>query len=225
MNIFYQKFSVFIIQFILSLPEPAKYIFTVSLFYIELAAWYLMGKPTPCPKVLKVNAILKYAEKYNLDTLVETGTYLGETIELTKKHFKKIYSIELSKNLYLKTKMFFSKDKNIKLYQGDSSDVLPRILKRIKKPCLFWLDAHYSRGITAIGSKNTPIMRELRAIARPKTRGHVVLIDDAQKFKGIDDYPTIKEIKGFTSKNFPNYKTLIKNDIIQIYPNEKFLER
>lgn len=211
---------MFFIQIILSLPEPLKSIFMKLSCYGRLVIWHSTGKPLPPPKPVKTSTILEYAKKYKIKNFIETGTYLGETIELTKKYFNQIYSVELSKDLYLKAKKIFQKDKKIKIIHGDSALVLNKLVKNIKKPYVFWLDAHYSGGITAKGSKETPILKELQTISNSKIKDHIILIDDAREFTRSNDYPSIKKLRDFVTKKFPNYKVVIKNDIIQIYPCE-----
>ena len=121
--------------------------------------------PAPEEKAAIIN---EYAQKYNCYNLIETGTYLGDTIEAMKHNFKRLYSIELSQKLYKKACKRFENDIHIKLYQGDSKDVLPVILEEINEKTLFWLDGHYSAGITAKADKDTPILEELEAIYNSK---------------------------------------------------------
>jgi hypothetical protein len=42
--------------------------------------------------------------------------------------------------------------------------VLPLIIKDLNEPAIFWLDGHYSSGITAKGDKICPIFEELDSI-------------------------------------------------------------
>lgn len=72
-------------------------------------------------------------------------------VEAQKTRFKKIISIELGVDLFVKAKKGFKNDKNVVIIQGDSREMLPKILKDINKPAIFWLDGHYSAGITAKG--------------------------------------------------------------------------
>jgi hypothetical protein len=50
-----------------------------------------------------------------------------------------------------------------------------------------------------------------------KIKDHVILIDDARCFIGKDNYPTLQELKEFTSKNWPNSTFNVEDDIISIY--------
>ena len=95
------------------------------------------------------------------------------------KNFEKIYSIELSEQLYKQAKSRFRHEKHITILQGDSAAVLPEVLKKIKQPCLFWLDGHYSAADTAQAEKKSPIEDEIAAILCHVIDNHVVLIDGA----------------------------------------------
>jgi len=191
--------------------------------------WHKAGKPIPPPHIIKQEIVKQYARKFSIDILVETGTYLGGMINAMKDSFDEIYSIELDPSLYIKAKKMFVNIKNIHIIQGDSSKVLSKLLALIDQPCLFWLDAHYSGGITAKADLNTPIMIELKFIFSHKIKGHVILIDDARCFTGQEDYPTIRALKEFVMKNRPDYLFEVKNDIIRIHkymldniPKDKF---
>ena len=160
---------------------------------------------------------MQYARKFSIDILVETGTYLCGMINAVKGFFSEIYSIEPDNSLFIKAKKRFINIKNIHIIQGDSSKVLPELLALIDYPCLFWLDAHYSGGITAKGNLYTPIIAELKSILSHKIKGHVILIDDTRCFIGSEDYPTIMALKEFVMKNRPDYLFEVKNDIIRIH--------
>jgi len=178
--------------------------------------WYLENKPIPPPHLIKQWTIKNYAKKYNIKTLIETGTFKGQMIDATKNIFEKIYSIELDTSLFQKALSKFKGNKHIEIFKGDSGEILPTILKNIKKPCLFYLDGHYSEGITAKGDLNTPVIRELEIILNHKIKNHIILIDDARLFIGKDDYPTIEELKRVIKNQNNRLKLNIKNDIIRI---------
>ena len=66
---------------------------------------------TPLPFItdkVKRNVLISYKKQYGLEIFVETGTYYGETIDVMKEHFDKIYSIELSLDLFKKAKEKFT---------------------------------------------------------------------------------------------------------------------
>jgi hypothetical protein len=178
--------------------------------------WRINNKPTPPPHFIKQRIIKNYAKKYSLKVFIETGTYLGETVMSVRNKFSKIFSIELNKPLFERATNLFINNSHIKILQGDSSIVLSSILPTINEPALFWLDGHYSAGITSKGNLNTPILKELESILNHKIKNHVILIDDARCFIGKDDYPTITELELFVKNINQKISFEVNNDIIRI---------
>lgn len=161
--------------------------------------------------------IAGWAERAGIKTFVETGTYLGKTVRFMSGRVDRCYSIELSQDLYEAAKSSLARHQNISLYCGDSAEILPAILKEIDQPALFWLDAHYSSGKTAGGKDYNPIAAELRAIFDHPVKDHLVLIDDAREFIGMNGYPTIRQMRKLVSSYGDGYTMIINNDIIAIY--------
>jgi len=168
----------------------------------------------------------EYQKKHDIAVLVETGTYMGDMVEAQKKRFKKIFSIELDIKLYNMAKERFKNDNNVILFQGDSSVVLPDVLLNISEPTIFWLDGHFSGGITARGKKDCPIFEELGSILEKNKTNHVILIDDAILFVGKGDYPAIEDLIRYVKSKNAMYNFEIKNDIIrfEISNNESIIE-
>jgi hypothetical protein len=162
----------------------------------------------------------KHAREFNLDTFVETGTYLGDTVYAMRRVCKKISSIELSKELAKKARLRFSRYANIQILEGDSTVILPQILKSIDTPCLFWLDAHFSEGVTVVGSSPTPILEEVKAIIEHPVKGHVILVDDARSFVGKSGYPTLEQLNSFVTGSRPDILMGVRNDIIHLRPGK-----
>lgn len=166
----------------------------------------------PQGHILKETFVKKYKRRFKIKTFIETGTYLGEMVSAVKDSFDKIYSIELNEELYKKAKKDFARFDNIEILQGDGGEVLPKLLKSVNEPTLFWLDGHYSAGITSKGGLNTPIMKELEAILKHPVKQHIILIDDARLFNGAGDYPAYDEIAKIAEKY--GYAQETKKDII-----------
>lgn len=178
----------------------------------RINTWVNCGRPIPAPHDTKQLAVLYYSVAYGLDILVETGTYLGDMIWAQKDYFQQIYSIELSKELFVSVKNRFKSFNHIKLIQGDSGEKIAEVLSEIESPALFWLDGHYSGGITAKGEKLCPIYGELSHIFKSSMQ-HLILIDDARCFIGDGDYPSLGELNAYTVQN-SNYQMNVENDII-----------
>lgn len=189
--------------------------------YFQYFNWVNSGKKPPAPHLYKHKLIKNLAKKFSITTFIETGTYLGTTVQTVKNNFSKIFTIEIDPKLYKRAKVKFQRNPKIILNLGNSSKILPEILKRINIPCLFWLDAHYSGGITSKGKSATPIISELQTILKHKVKTHLILIDDARDFIGKNDYPTTQELKQLITKS-KSYQLRIEKDIIIIYPIKSF---
>jgi hypothetical protein len=181
-----------------------------------IANWKAAGEPLPPPHFVKQATVREYAQKYTLKTFVETGTYLGDMVFAMRNRFSRIESIELDGSLYRMNRLQFSLWRHITIHHGDSAKVLPTILDSIDQASLFWLDGHYSGGITAKGRSETPIIEELTTIARHAIKSHVILIDDARLFNGKADYPTEDCLKSLIIKLRPDWEIFLENDIFRI---------
>ncbi len=197
-------------------PEPLRDWYLKRKYEKQLKDWEKRGRGFPTPHVVKQLAIKSFQKKYNVDTLIETGTYLGDMVYAQRKLFRQIYSIELSEQLHRMAVNRFKKYKNSDILQGDSGIVLTSLVNKIKRQSIFWLDGHYSGGFTAKGDKECPIIQELGAILGSPYE-HIILIDDAREFTGTNDYPTIEELESIIKKSrYVNSTINVKDDIIRI---------
>ena len=162
---------------------------------------------------------------YGLDILVETGTFLGDTVEHFKNRFGRLYSIELQADLFQKAAARFAGDVNVSIIEGNSGAILETLVPSLSRPALFWLDGHYSSDFlmgdmyvtTARGETDTPIDRELEAVVR-STLPHVVLIDDARLFGLAEHYPALSEIKCIVKTGSVRRTVSVENDMIFVLP-------
>jgi hypothetical protein len=184
----------------------------------DLRKWEKSGRRSSTPHIVKQEVIKGYSQKYHIATLVETGTYLGDMVDAMKKDFKKIFSIELDVRLFKWSNKRFKRSGHIAIIQGDSSEELKKLMSNLTEPAIFWLDGHYSDGITAKGDKDTPICEELDCILNSEIKGHIIIIDDARNFGSDSAYPTIQELKNIVFSISPNAEIVIKDDIIRIIP-------
>jgi len=175
------------------------------------------GADIPLRNREKCDYLLEIKQHYGLSIFVETGTYMGQTVEIMRRHFLKVYSIELSVELYNRAVRKFSGCENVKLRCGDSGVELGEVMRELNEAALFWLDAHYSRGVTVRGDRETPIIEELRHILDAPDLGHVVVIDDAREFGEKADYPTMEQVRDFVLSR-RNAEIVVKDDGIRILP-------
>ena len=91
---------------------PLKNLMSPILQKIELILWEKRGRADQAPHIIKQRELRRFAENYGLRILVETGTYYGDMVEAMKSFFDRIYSIELSAELYERaTKRFYGNKK------------------------------------------------------------------------------------------------------------------
>jgi hypothetical protein len=177
--------------------------------------WRDEGGHLPPPHEVKQAVILEYQKQFGIRTLVETGTYYGDMVMAQKDNFDRIYSVELGMDLWAGAQKRFKSWPHIEILQGDSGKVLINLMSKLSGPALFWLDGHYSSGVTALGELVSPVFEEVNAILGNPTIPHVLLIDDARLFRGDGDYPTIEALeKHVLSKNLA-YGMQVKDDVIR----------
>lgn len=184
--------------------------------YEIISEWVKGDKQMPPPHLVKQLAIKNEKAASGCNILVETGTYFGDMVEAQKPFFEKVYSIELGEELYSNAAKRFEEDKNVFILKGDSGVILYELMPEIFEPTIFWLDGHYSAGITVRGEKECPIFEELTAIFGAKELNHIILIDDARLFNGTNDYPSVKELVEFIEIKNKKFSLTIKEDIIRI---------
>ena len=154
--------------------------------------------------------ILNLKNKFNCSTFIETGTWNGTTISELTKHFDNLKTIEINLEKYIEAKQRNSQNKNVELYCGNSSDILPSILSK-KNKYMFFLDAHWG--------DYWPLLDELKIIASfeltPVILIHDFFVPDMNgkpKF-GYDSYHgqpldfnyVQKDIENIYGKQYKNY--------------------
>jgi hypothetical protein len=180
---------------------------------LRVRRWEREGRPPPPPPEVKRKTLRSYARSYGLRTFVETGTFMGDTSEAMRPHVERVITIELSSELAQRARQRFAQHPAVRVLEGDSGRLLPELLADLEEPALFWLDGHYSEGVTARGDEDTPVRAELRAILAHAVAGHVILIDDARDFTG-GVYPTVDEIR----EQAAPYDFEVRDDIIRLTP-------
>jgi hypothetical protein len=185
----------------------------------QLASWEAAGRPVPPPHIVKQRVVSTYGSLFGTTVLIETGTFLGDMVYAMRKNFETIFSIELSHDLTRTATRRFRGDPHIQILQGDSANVLPKILGTLSHPSLFWLDGHYSGGTTAKAEVETPVIAELKMIFEHRISGHVILIDDARCFDGTHDYPTLDQLRNLVAlRTREQHDFTVSNDVIRIHP-------
>ena len=103
-------------------------------------------------------------------------------------------------------------NQNVELFNGVSEDIMPSLLLRLKGDINFWLDGHYSAGVTFKGNKDCPVEEELIAIKNNLLNFTKVsiLIDDVRCFLPTNttysDYPSIDFLVDWARVNDFNWR-------------------
>lgn len=171
----------------------------------QYQSWLARDFGPPSPHFIKQACLLRNG--ISRAPWVETGTYLGQTTELLAKDGSQVYSIEPEPILFSNAEKRFSSFTNVKILKGTSEEIFPTLLPTIKGNVNFWLDGHYSEGITFKGKKNTPLLDELHCISENLDHFNrvCVLIDDIRccyaQSPDHSDYPSIDFLVDWARNN------------------------
>ena len=116
------------------------------------------------------------------DTLVETGTYQGQTPMRLSSYFGDIYTIEADPLHFERTVNVLPA--NVFPLFGQSPIILRELAPLIQRPCVFYLDAHWwaNGDITRAELEGkTPLLDELKVIG-PRVFDDLIIIDDSRLF-------------------------------------------
>jgi hypothetical protein len=185
--------------------------------YPDYWYWKLRGEPIRSPHLLKQRTVRDYAQRYGLRILVETGTYYGEMVVAMKDRFAEIYSVEFDSALAQRAAKKFARWPHIHILEGDSQKVVPELLKSLKEPTLFWLDAGYY-GWAGLHGNEKRLTSEIEAVLSHHIQQHVILMDDARGLNGLNGSPTVAELKQRIDAEFPGRGFEVKYDILRITP-------
>jgi hypothetical protein len=187
----------------------------------EISRWETLGRPCPPPHPIKQRLLRDFKNRYNLEILVETGTFKGDMMHAMKNDFRQLYSIELAPHLYERAMQRLINERHIEILLGDSGKVLEILMPKLDGPTLFWLDGHDSKGHTARSDADTPIIQELGHIFSRTDLKSVILINDARCFLGQSqqDYPTLESVREFVAHHRPDLSFHVESDCIRLTPN------
>ena len=175
--------------------------------------WINRAYALPAPHFIKQSTLVRHSFKEAV--WVETGTYLGETTCFLAKRFPFVYTIEPSRECRRLASKRFINFNNIELLAGTSEEVLRPLLERIQcQNICFWLDGHFSAGITYEGEVACPVLHELNVIASFLSRftSVSVLVDDVRcADSNPESYPSLDVYVDWARSNCLSWT--VENDI------------
>ena len=108
------------------MPVPAalkKLVHPKARTFLRDAQWYLSGMPTPPVSSYKRRIIKRAFKASGARVFVETGTFMGDTVQAMRKSADRIYSIELDAGLAAAAQKRFASDPRITILRGDSGEL------------------------------------------------------------------------------------------------------
>ncbi|MFM2486895.1 hypothetical protein [Celerinatantimonas yamalensis] len=141
--------------------------------------------------------IAQIVQRYHCQTLFETGTGLGQSLQYAQQlPFRQLISCEINDDLYTLLSQIYAPlrhSERLQLLHCDSARALQRVLPELNDaPVLFWLDAHYPGADFGLNQYDDepqehirlPLEQELQLIAklRPNHKD-VLIIDDLRIYE------------------------------------------
>lgn len=173
--------------------------------------------PSTPHSLSKLRQLKAVAKRTGGTTLIETGTFKGNTAMRASYLFQKVITIEVDQKLHKSASEYLARRENVECVLGDCALKLPEILGRPDvDDCVIFLDGHYSGGETGMADTEEPAIEEIESIAafQPKVKG--IVIDDFRMFTGIGDMPSkaalIRSIETF----LPDYRLTVHLDQVLV---------
>jgi len=154
--------------------------------------------------------------KYMNPIFIETGTGKGKTTQKALElGFKKIYTIEIDPGLYMEALNKFNED-IVRVMFGDSTNLLPEILKEVNEQCTIWLDAHIQSGVKKADSP-CPLIEEVKIISNHPIKTHTILIDDRRLLSTVRWSNVTEDMikKAIFNINPGKYKIVYQDGIVK----------
>lgn len=135
--------------------------------------------------------------------LVESGTYLGGTIQFMLPLAERIISVEIEPRLHEAAKRRFADAANVELHLGDSAELIPQIVAGLDEPPLLWLDGHFTGGVNSepgLAMEPAPLILERLGSCPP---GTTIVVDDIRLFGRDNGFPGVDALVGSARAGFP----------------------
>jgi hypothetical protein len=159
----------------------------------------------PPDPVQKRQHLLEVFTARGHEVLVESGTFLGDTVAFFLPHAERIVSVEVEPTLYADARRRFAPEPKVELILGDALDVIPQVVQVLDRPPLLWLDGHFSGGVTGRGAEIEPAVTIVERLGRiPTPDGITIVIDDLRLFGSEPTFPQLDELLASARGAFPD---------------------
>jgi hypothetical protein len=162
-------------------------------------------------------------DRFGLVRAIETGTYRGQGSRLLAEVFPKVTTIEVVPQLADAAKAALAGLPQVDVIEGSSRDVLPTLVDAAQ-PTLYWLDGHWSGGVTGGENDQCPVLAEIAAIA-PGHPDDCILVDDARLFlapppppHALEQWPTYRDLEDAVTAIRPGHRVMVAHDVVIAVP-------
>lgn len=161
-------------------------------------------------------------DRLALTRAVETGTFRGVTARALAGVFPTVVTIELAAELHARAVTSLSDLSGVTALQGHSAQRLGEIADA-GTPTLYFLDGHWSGGMTEGVNDECPVLEEIEAIGS----GHpddCLIVDDARLFTSApapphraEQWPTLIELfDAIRARRPEHHVTLLDDQVIAV---------
>jgi hypothetical protein len=162
----------------------------------------------------------------DIDTFVETGTYLGASIAWASENFRRVWTIEISETYLASAQARHADLEHVNYVLGDSATEIAKVCASLPGPALFWLDAHAGAGFFA-PEDNCPLLAEVEAVVQ-SAYDHCIFIDDARAFLApppppfnYRTWPTLEQILAAIARKPGDYHVVAICDALIAVPGRR----
>ena len=143
--------------------------------------------------------------------VIETGSHLGDGInKFIENGFERIVSIEIDTILFEHCKNRFRDNESVEMVNGNSVDYLRENIQKMPDEVLFFLDAHFSGGITSYADgQKVPLLEELEIILSGFMGDTCsIIIDDADYFS--------EDEKDFAGEDYEWWSGITESKVLDV---------
>jgi hypothetical protein len=162
--------------------------------------------------------LLHLFNERNHELFVESGTFLGGTVEYFLPHAKRIVSVEIEPELYEAARRRFESSPSVELLLGDALEVIPRVLAEVSDAPFVYLDGHFTGGVNKdpreVVEPAPGILDKLGDLALPS--GTSIVVDDLRLFGRGDGFPPLDELTSVARRSFPRAAIYLGIDCLVI---------
>jgi len=116
-----------------------------------------------------LQAVKDLIAKYGIQTIVETGTYKGDTTLALAGLVPHVITSEIHPIYYDEAMARLKDFPNVRAFKGNSPEILAQVLPTIIQPSLFFLDAHWYA--------YCPLLDEIKAVANAQIKPVIIIHD------------------------------------------------